>query len=184
MIALAAVILGLVLGLVSGGSVRRLESAHIRFEWAALMLFVIQAVARGRVSGAGASTLGMAIWVGSGVVLLAILAPDWRHAGVWLIGLGLGLNLIVVLLNGGMPVVVPSDVTVGSAAQSIAGAAGFYQLAGPGTHAKLLGDVIRLGAAGSRILVSPGDILLLIGLTAFIVDAMLPARLGRRSAVD
>lgn len=172
MIALAAVVLGLALGAASGGSIRALDTASLRFEWPVLLLFVIQAVARGRIAGAAASRLGVSIWVCSCIALLLLSAADWRQLGIWVVGVGIALNILVVLLNGGMPVAFTSQASAGAAAVSVAPVGGFYQLAGPGTVVGVLGDVLPLSVGGYRILVSPGDVLMALGVALFIVAAM------------
>lgn len=173
MIALAAVAAGIVLGWLSGGALRGLETVQLRFEWLVLLLFVVQAVARGRIAGLSASRLGLGVWVFSCVALVVTLVPDWRRPGIWLIAIGLSLNLFVVLLNGGMPVSLPSGSSVGESAVSVSRSLGFYQLAGPGTVAGMLGDTVQLVVAASRALLSPGDVLLSLGVVTVIVDAML-----------
>lgn len=172
MIALAAIALGLALGAASGGSVGRLEAVRLRFEVPVLLLFVVQGVARGRITGTSATSFGLLVWVASCVGLLILLVPDWRRAGVWAVAVGMGLNLFVVLINGGMPVALPNHVVVGSAAASVAQSMGFYQLAGPGTVLAAAGDVVALSFGSYRLLLSPGDILLAVGVAVLIVDAM------------
>jgi len=172
MIALVAIALCLSLGLASGGEMRGLETISLRFELPVLGLFVVQGIARGRIAGTNASSLGFAVWVLSCVVLLVLLAPDWRRAGIWVVAIGLALNLLVVLFNGGMPVYVTTPGSIGAAA-SISRSMGFYQLAGPGTALALLGDVIHLGVGGFRAMLSPGDVLLAVGVVAVIISAMI-----------
>lgn len=172
MIALAAIVLGLAIGVACGGSIRGLNAVSLRFEWPVLLLFAVQALARGRVAGTRASSLGIVVWVLSCVVLLVFLAPDWLRIGVWVAGMGIALNVFVVLLNGGMPVVLASQTVANETAVSVARGAGFYQLAGPGTLMGVLGDVLSLTIGGYHILVSPGDVLLALGVAVFIVVPM------------
>lgn len=172
MIALVAIVLGLALGTIAGGSIRRLETSSLRFEWLVLILFIVQAVARGRIAGAGASSLGIAVWVLGCIGLLGLLAPDWRQPGIWVVCVGVALNIFVVLLNGGMPVVAEGQVMAAEVAGSVVRSMGFYQLAGPGTLMAVLGDVVPLAFGAYRILVSPGDLLLALGITVFMVEVM------------
>jgi len=168
MVALVAVVLGVALGAICGGSIRRLGVVSLRFEWLLLVLFVVQGVARGRIVGASATSVGYLVWVASCIALLALLASEWGRAGVWVASVGMTLNVLVVLMNGGMPVS-----PLGTVASGISESMGFYQLAGPGTLIAMLGDVVQLGVSGSGFLVSPGDVLLALGVTAFVMDAML-----------
>ena len=138
MVALGAVAIGLALGWLGGGGLRGLESVKLRFEWPVLILFLVQAVARGRIASVSASRLGLILWAFSCVALVLLVAPDWRRPGIWLVAVGLELNLLVVLLNGGMPLFLPADASLGGAAASVARSLGFYQIAGPGTLAGML----------------------------------------------
>jgi len=172
MVVSSALAIGLLLGLVCGGSVRNLGGVRLRFEWVVIPLFVVQALARGRLAGASASSLGVSIWLVGTLVLLAFLAPDWRQPGVWVSGVGMALNMLVVLANGGMPVVPPGQVPASQAAASLAQSAGFYHLAGPGTILVTLGDVLPLGMGATTTLLSAGDVLLTLGVAIYILRSM------------
>jgi hypothetical protein len=174
MAALAAIVLGLTLGVASGGEVRNLKHLRIGHEGPVILLFAVQALARGRIAGTSASSIGLSVWVLSCVALLGFLMADWRRPGVWVLCVGMALNLLVVLLNGGMPIAVGER--LGDVAVSVARSASFYQLAGPGTLLTLLGDVVPLGAGAYQVLLSPGDALLAIGVAVFMVDGMLEAQ--------
>jgi hypothetical protein len=172
-VALAAVALGLALGWASGGATRGLEALKLRFEVPVIALFVVQAVARGRVAGARATSFGLGLWALSCVVLLILLVPDWRRPGIWIAEMGIGINLMVVLVNGAMPVFLPPSAAVASASMSVARSLGFYQLAGPGTVAGMLGDVLQCSFWRFHALVSAGDVLLAVGVTVLIAASML-----------
>jgi hypothetical protein len=172
MIALAAIVLGLSLGIACGGSARGLETLSLRFEWPVLLLFVVQGIARGRIGGANASAFGLGVWAASCIILIVLLVPDWRRVGIWVLGVGLALNLLVVLANGGMPVLLNDPMELSKAGAQIARSMGFYQLAGPGTALALLGDVLPLDLGAYRVLLSPGDVLLLVGVAALICSSM------------
>ena len=172
MVALVAIAVGLSLGALSGGSVLGLVEVSLRFEWLVLVLFVVQAISRGRIAGIGASAIGIAVWAFTCLALLAFLSPDVRRPGVWIVGVGIALNMLVVLVNGGMPIILPESAVSSTTVASVAQSMGFYQMAGPGTVLTALGDVIVLGWGGYRALMSCGDVLLAIGVAVFIVDAM------------
>jgi hypothetical protein len=181
LVAAAAIIIAIACGMACGGSIRGLQEINLRFEVPVLVLFVAQGVARGRLAGTSASAFGLVVWVTSCLLLLVLVAPDWRRPGVWVVGTGLAANLLVVMLNGGMPITVPGWVSMDQAATSIARSVGFYALAGPGTLLAGLGDVVLLAIGSYRILASPGDVLLALGVSALIVDAMLTHPDGHKS---
>jgi len=175
-IALAAIILGLALGAASGGSLRRLQHVKVRHEWLVLAFFAAQAFARGRIAGSTASAFGTTLWALTCVVLLGSLWADWRQPGVWVVCVGLALNLLVVLLNGGMPIALNLETLTGDAAVTIARTLSFYQVAGPETSMAMLGDVVPLSVGAYRVLVSPGDVLLAIGVAVFLANGMTVVR--------
>ena len=141
----------------------------------------MQGIARGRIGGTSASLVGLVVWVVSCIILIVLLIPDWRRVGIWVVGVGLALNLLVVLANGGMPVLVTDPIALSKAGAPIARSMGFYQLAGPGTALAPLGDVVPLGLGAYRVLLSPGDVLLVVGVATLIVGSM-SAHVGRAAA--
>ncbi len=161
MIAAIAVLLALLLIPLSGGSIRRLAHLKLPHELPILLLFVLQGIARGRIPFTVTERGGVVVWGLIGVALLVMLWGSRSLVGMPLVMIGMGLNLLVVLLNGGMPAVHPSVVANG-------GGRAFYHLASAMDVAVALGDVVPLGAS---FLVSLGDVLMLCGMTAVLVSA-------------
>jgi hypothetical protein len=140
------------------------------FLLANLMLFVMQALARGPVVGA-LGQLGVALWAGCSVGLLFILLANRQSLGAMIAALGVGLNLLVVLLNGGMPVVAANVNELESVGSAVAASQGFYTLADQRTVLPVLGDVLPAANGMASI----GDVLLVLGVVVFVVNAMLPS---------
>jgi hypothetical protein len=172
MFALIAIGVGLVVGLLGGGSPHRLGDLHLRYEWPVVVLFVLQGFARGRLVGTGATSAGMIVWVACSAVLIILVIPDWRSPGLWTVLLGMGLNLLVVLLNSGMPVVVGVGLMSTAVSSGIAASRGFYQLASSGSFAVPLTDVLMINMFGHRFLASVGDLLLVVGVATFVASTM------------
>ena len=172
MIGVAAVALGLTLGWVCGGSSQALKSVRLHCEVPVILLFVVQAIARGRVTGTGAMDFGVAVWVAACIALCFCLASSRREPGIWIAAVGLVLNVLVVLLNGGMPIAVPGGVDSGSLATAIRRSMGFYQIAGPSTIGAGLGDSMLFRFSTTKLLLSPGDVILAIGVVVFVSAAM------------
>lgn len=173
--AFLALLIGVLVGLLSGGKLRTLASFRLRFEVPILLLFVLQAAARGRLLWMLTPTrVGLVVWMCSSAVLCVLLLANRGIPGVALTAIGLLLNIDVVLANGGMPVRAGSL----SAAQlvamlaSIARSGGFYRLANGSTMSPWLGDVMPLTVFGSRLLVSVGDVALAVGVLSAVVFAM------------
>jgi len=177
MLAAAGILLGLSSGLASGGSFRNLRDTHLRMEGLVLVLFVLQAVARGRLAGFGATRFALWAWAVACIVLSGVLVGEYRRPGIWLLQTGLLLNALVVILNNGMPIALPNDVSREVAIAAVQQSAGFYQLANPTNLGLVLGDVFRLNLGGSVFLASPGDLLMVAGVSAFVSSAMVPVSL-------
>jgi hypothetical protein len=84
--------------------------------------------------------------------------------------LGALANLEVTLLNGAMPVTFSA--TGALAGQVTSGSAGFYQVAHAGSIIPWLGDAMRLDLPLSSFMLSPGDVLLAVGVVVVIASAM------------
>jgi len=108
MILLLAVVAGLAAGFIRASIAgRRLAVPTLSATWLVLVGFLPQWLAfffppvRERISGAIASA-GL---VSSQILLLLFVWLNRRQPGFWALGLGLGLNLLVIALNGGwMPI--------------------------------------------------------------------------------
>ena len=175
MLAVLAVGLGLACGIAAGGSPRNLGTARLRGETAILALFVLQALFRGPLI-ARLGELGVALWAACSVGLLAVLLVNVRAYGVSVAALGIGLNLLVVLLNGGMPVVPASPSDLRDVVAAVRESGGFYVLADQRTMLAVLGDVLPAGGG----MASVGDVLLVLGVAVFMIRVMVePSRGGR-----
>ena len=169
---LAIAVLTLSAVLARGGSFRRLASLRIQHEGVLLVLFVLQAIARGRLLWPLATRLKwspVAPWLFVSFALLVVLLRNRRVVGMPLAAIGVALNMLVVALNGSMPVAVRTA----SDATTVALAADpFYSLAADRTA--LLGDALMTptyGEIGSPFLASAGDILLVLGAVIVVVWA-------------
>lgn len=153
--------LGIVLVLVTGGSLNRLAGVRVRFAPLAVCVFAVQGAARGRFPLV-AERPGMAliVWTAAGLAIVAIVWANRTLPGAWLLGAGTGLNLMAVLLNAGMPVVAE-----GYSARLMAGV-GFYHAARSSDVAILLADVLPVPGGWQM---SVGDLLLLVGITIALV---------------
>jgi hypothetical protein len=179
--ALIAVIGGVLLGLACGGTLYGLRDLKLRWEWLVLPLFVVQAVSRGRLLGiVGASQWSLVVWVGASSALVFALLSNWRTPGMVLGAVGIMMNLDGVLLNRAMPVVIgqKAGLSTVTAAQVAMGTGGFYRLARPGDLLVWLGDSMPVVLGPSEMMISPGDIVLMVAIAVTIVSAMVVVRDG------
>lgn len=163
MLPMVAIAVGMALGYATGGSVRSIPSPSPRQAAVLMVAYVAQVLVRG-VFGAGHAIWWA--WSAIGATLAVLLWMTATMSGMRLASAGVALNAIVVLLNGGMPV---------AAALGSRGGAGiqrFYMLNSRGAAAPVLADVIPLRALGQTIMLSPGDVLLAVGVCAYIYNGM------------
>jgi hypothetical protein len=132
-------------------------------------------------------TPAAAAGVVQGLGYLAALAVLWQNrAHLWMVPIfvGLGLNSLVMVLNGGrMPISQDSLMRVAHGIGPQAAAAGLdprHVPIGPGTRLAPLGDIVPLGAGALGLVLSPGDLLMALGLAGFVQGEMRRARDGPR----
>lgn len=155
--------IGVALTTLLGGSLRGLVDVRMRFQASIALLFVLQVFARGRFPLLSEwRGFSVVVWSATCVALLVLLHLNRHLPGIPLISLGLGLNTLVVLLNTGMPVLVPGDAPIEAASWD------FYHLAGDADWPVLLADVLPLPGGW---LVSLGDVVLVVGTIHLVVEA-------------
>jgi Family of unknown function (DUF5317) len=101
---LGAIVLGILVGLVTRGSFQKLSELRFRAWWLALVGLALQFVPVPTVQGQIDHWLGVGLLMSSYAVLLLFVALNLRLPGTWLVGMGFALNLLVIVVNGGMPV--------------------------------------------------------------------------------
>ena len=136
------VVLAATAGVLAGGTFRDFPAVKIRGAWLALAGVVLQFIP---VGGAAATVLLYA----SFAALIAFAALNIRAHGFALIMVGLALNAVVIVANGGAK----------------------HHLADDGTILLPLGDVIPLGVPFDQA-ISVGDVCVQLGVAWFIVFAM------------
>jgi len=127
-----------------------------------VVLFLLQGVARARLPFIRAeSDWAVLVWAVAATLLLALAVLNSRSSqGFGVVALGLSANLLVVLANGGMPVLLREGQT-----WDYTGA--FYH---PLTRADVLWFLADTLPAGSYML-SIGDVFLLVGVSAVLLSA-------------
>jgi len=174
--AVVAVTLGILLGYAAGGSLGRLGGLKLRFELLIVPLFVLQALARGRLLGlVGASKWSLAVWVASSVLLVGAMLTNWKIPGMAIGVAGILMNLDTTLLNSAMPVVLGgrTELLASVSAAEVASSSGsFYRVAQTGDLLTWMGDVMPVAWGRSMMLVSPGDVVLMVAVVAVIVWGM------------
>jgi hypothetical protein len=167
-----AVAAGVLIGLATGGGFRHLAGRSLR-SWSLLF----SGLALQAVGSTMESKLGLALVVTSYGLLVAFALANASMVGMWLVALGIALNLVVIAVNGGMPVR-PSAVVV-------AGIADSTELEvidlGPKRHIERPTD--RLTGLGDVIPVRPlsevlsfGDVMMNVGVANVLAHLLRPSR--------
>jgi Family of unknown function (DUF5317) len=173
---LGGALLGFLAGVLTGGSVHNVVARRLRWPLVAVVALALKEVGVRTPLGA----LQVAPWL---FVLSLALLIGWTlwHLrtlpGVWLVTLGMSLNLLVVVANGGHMPVSPELAHQGPPQLAEQGVWGPYVLAGPGTLLPQLTDGIRLpGLIGRAFpqIYSAGDLVSLAGLTVTLFLATRP----------
>lgn len=185
MLLAAGGLVGLVVGLLTGGDLRNLLQRRLRWPLVVIAAFVIRELEVR--TPLGSAAWGPAIFALSLAVLLAWAA--WHHdrlPGIWLVVVGIGMNLLVVMVNGGRMPVALAAAHLGPAQLRDQGTFAQYALAGPDTHLGWLGDWIVLPPPIGLLFpqaYSPGDMVSVVGFAVVFFLATRPPRSARRRAI-
>lgn len=174
----AVIGISVLVGMVRGGRLSGLGSVSFRGWWAVIMAFGLQAVllwfgGRGWPWPVPVASL---LHVLSYILLLYALALNRGLYGVSFLLAGAGLNGLVILLNGRMPVSAAGLVRSGQEELlRLMQVKEFttHVLTGPGTRLAFLGDV--LSVAGFPKVFSIGDVLMAAGIFLLVQGVMLRA---------
>jgi hypothetical protein len=168
-------LIGVLLGLGLGGSLRNLADIQIRF-WPAIPVAVLlQVIPLPGMDGRAGDVVPVGMLLLSLAILFVVAAANWRLYGFVLMAAGVLLNLVVIGANQGMPVSRDAVLAAGGADrldELPLEPGSRHHLAGQEDTLVFLGDVIGIRPPFG-VVVSVGDLLTYGGATAFVVAAML-----------
>ncbi len=176
---LSSILLALIVGALAGGGLPRLADMRLRWVWVLLLALVVRLGAvllRQNMIGEELP-LGWA-WVVAYLLIFVWLWGNWRVPGLQVASVGIGLNALAVMLNGGqMPIWTGAFEAAGFTSAALANDP-FHFLLYTGTAADfiarggLFGDVVPIPFPVIRDVVSIGDVLLALGIFWAIVYSM------------
>jgi hypothetical protein len=174
MLLLYAVILGLFAGLLTGGKIAALGSAHIRLWPVALIGLFAQLLLFSSPVAAVVGAWGPSLYVVTTVAVLMALVVNLRQPGFWLIIIGALCNFAVIVANGGQMPASPDAWTALSGVAAVP-TTDFSNsvIAGPHTVLAFLGDNFVLPRPIPLANVfSIGDVLIGVGGALFVYQQM------------
>lgn len=164
MLLASAVIVSIsVIGALAAGGHLISPYERIRHEQWILPLFALQALARGDLVSFP-TVVTVQIWAVCGALLILLLTSQ-HGRGLKLIGVGIGINLFVVLANGAMPYRVPIE-WQGLVASAGFEPSNFYASADTRHDFVILADVLP---TPTYSLMSVGDVVMLVGVAVYCV---------------
>ena len=171
MIVIAALSIAILLRAAAGREFEGLGRVHLKGEVVLLWTLAVQvAVPALPLHGASARVV-FYVWFCTLPLMATVAWVNRQRPGMVVLALGLVMNGMVIAANGGMPVSLDSVSAISSIPLARGLPAGdFVHVAlGPGSPLAVLADVIPLpGPPGFASIVSPGDVLLYVGLVAAI----------------
>jgi Family of unknown function (DUF5317) len=176
----AVIAAALAVAVLIGGDVRRLGQLRIRHIELLLAAFAakVSVALLGTTHATAAVNAARPLNVIGAVLLLAVVWFNRRIPGAILFGVGLSLNLIVILTFGGrMPVLLPHDIDPNSAVVATL-KGGLDPLHVALQHPQglwFIGDIFAIpGIGGHSSLVSVGDLLMAAGVAWLIIRCSQP----------
>jgi hypothetical protein len=170
MLVLIVIGLAVCVGFAAGGSLRHFE--RFRLHWWAVALAGLALQGIPLTSGVS-RTIGTVALLGSYVLLGSFCWVNRRLPAVWLVMIGLALNLLVIGVNGGMPVSAGALEVSGASAEGLAGEGTLkHHLMGPSDTLTPLADVIGIPPPLGAV-ISIGDVVLYAGIAILVVAVML-----------
>lgn len=157
------VVVSLLVGLLRGGKLANLSGLHLAGWWMLLLAFAMQIGAT--YAPDDGTRLPVILVLSSFIPLLAVVWLNKDQQGLWLAGIGILMNLTVIALNEGMPVLEAAVELSGGTFDAAALDAKHVVLDGS-TRLAFLADVIPFPGS----VISLGDVLLAVGLGVFIDD--------------
>ena len=163
-----------VVSLFRGGKLANLPDIYARGWWMLIIGFGLQIVAN--LLGEDQHDLAVALVLISYAPLLAVVTLNRRAPGMWIAGIGILMNFVVIAANGGMPVLPEAVELAGGNAESLRSLNAKHVLLDLDTTFPFLADIIPLPGS----VISLGDVFFAIGLGVFIEDQLQqPLRLFR-----
>lgn len=159
----------LTVAVVRGGRLSNLGDIRLRL-WFLLPTALLMQGATVLLSNDGwTATLGSWLILLSYLPLLGVVVINRDRKGMWLAGIGVLMNFVVIAINGGMPVLEGAAVVASGFQAGLDIGADFkHVVLDSSTRLAFLADVIPLRLFGQGQVLSLGDVFLAVGLGRFL----------------
>lgn len=175
----------LAISMLRGGRLVNLGDIELRAWWLLVIAFGLQAGTRFLPDESWSDTVGLVMILSSFVLLMVLVVLNRASPGMWIAGLGVLMNLTVIAVNGGMPVLAEAAEVASGFTVSEPDVSSSYKHIPLDEDSRLtfLADVIPLRIADIGEVISLGDIFLALGLGAFLEHELRrPRRWFKRGA--
>lgn len=186
MLWLAIVIfIALAISVLRGGRLVNLGDIELRAWWLLFIALGLQIGTSFLPEDGSAEWIGVTMVLVSFGLLMIMVVLNRSKPGMWIAGIGVLMNFVVIAVNGGMPVLAgAAEVASGFTVNSPDLAGSFkHVILDESSRLTFFADVIPLRLAGIGEVISLGDIFLALGLGAFLEhDLRRPRRFFKRGA--
>lgn len=171
MLWLAIVIfLALAIAVLRGGRLVNLGDIELTAWWLLFIALALQIGTRFLPDEEWSEWAGVAMVLVSFVLLMALVLLNRSKQGMWIAGLGVLMNFVVIAANGGMPVLAGAAEVASGFTVSDPDLSGTFKhvLLDENSRLTFFADVIPLRLVGIGEVISLGDIFLALGLGVFL----------------
>ena len=175
----------LAIAMLRGGRLVNLGDVELRSWWLLIVALALQFGTRFVTSDESLEWVGISMVLASFALLLILVITNRDKRGMWIAGIGVLANFLVIAINGGMPVLAEAAEVASGFTISEPDLSGTFKhtLMGEATRLPFLGDVIPLRFVGISEVISLGDVFLALGLGVFLEhDLRRPIRFFKRAA--
>lgn len=177
--------LALATAVLRGGRLVNLGDIELRAWWLLFLALGLQLGTRWLPTADWKESAGLAMVLVSFAILMVLVALNRSKPGMWLAGIGVMMNFLVIAANGGMPVLAGAAEAASGFAVSDPDLSGSFKhvLLDETSNLTFFADVIPLRLAGIGEVISIGDIFLAVGLGVFLEHELRrPRRWFKRGA--
>lgn len=186
MLWLAIVIfIALAIAVLRGGRLVNLGDIELRAWWLLFIALGLQLGTRFLPDEPWSSGMGVAMVLFSFVLLMGLVLLNRTKPGMWIAGLGVLMNFVVIAVNGGMPVLAGAAEVASGFTVTDPDLSGSFKhvLLDETSRLTFFADVIPLRFIGIGEVISLGDIFLALGLGVFLEHELRrPRRFFKRGA--